>query len=65
MDNLKQGKDMTKCKVFKNCLFIYGCTGSLLLLMGFSLVEASGGYSLAAVHGLLIAASSLVSEHSL
>ena len=45
MDNLKQGKDMTKCKVFKNCLFIYGCTGSLLLLMGFSLVEASGGYS--------------------
>ena len=43
MDNLKQGKDMTKCKVFKNCLFIYGCTGSLLLLMGFSLVEASRG----------------------
>ena len=47
------------------CLFIYGCTGSSLLLLGFSLVAASGGYSLAAVPGLLIAVASLVSEHSL
>ena len=64
MDNLRQGKDMAKCKVLKK-LFIYGCTGSSLLLLGFSLVAASGGYSLAAVPGLLIAVASLVSEHSL
>ena len=30
-----------------------------------SLVVASGGYSLVAVHGLLIAVASLVSEHRL
>ena len=28
------------------CLFIFGCIGSLLLCAGFSLVAASGGYSL-------------------
>ena len=33
--------------------------------MGFSLVVASGGYSLAAVHGLLIAVASLVMERGL
>ena len=32
---------------------------------GFSLVAASRGYSLFAVHGLLIAAASLVVEHGL
>ena len=26
-------------------IFIFGCIGSLLLCMGFSLVEGSGGYS--------------------
>ena len=40
-------------------LFIFGCTGSSLLLKGFSLV-ASGGYSLVVVHGLLVAAASFV-----
>ena len=40
-------------------LFIFGCAGSLLL----SLVVLSGGYSLIAVHGLLIAAASPVAEH--
>ena len=32
---------------------------------GFSLVAVSGGYSLVAVHGLLIAVASLVPEHGL
>ena len=32
---------------------------------GFSLAAASGGYSLVAVHGLLIAVASLVVEHRL
>ena len=36
-----------------------GCCAS------FSLVEASGGYSLITVHGLLIAVASLVVEHGL
>ena len=31
--------------------------------MGFSLFSASGAFSLVAVHGLLIAVSSLVGEH--
>ena len=33
--------------------------------VGFSLVVASGGYSPAAVRGLLVAVASLVSEHGL
>ena len=33
--------------------------------MDLSLVAASGSYSLAVVHGLLIAVASLVGEHSL
>ena len=37
----------------------FGCCAS------FSLVEASGGYSLIAVHGLLIAVASLLVEHGL
>ena len=47
-------------------IFIYSCAGSLqrtgssLLLMDFSLVEAS---SLVAVHGLLIVLASSVAEH--
>ena len=32
---------------------------------GLSLVAASRGYSLAAVHGLLIAVASLVAEHGI
>ena len=43
--------------------FIFGCTGSLLLPAGFSLIAASGGYSLAEVYGLLITVVSLVAEH--
>ena len=33
--------------------------------MDFSLVVANGGYSLIAVHGLLITVASLVAEHGL
>ena len=33
--------------------------------VGFALVEASGAYSVVAVHGLLIAVASLVAEHRL
>ena len=33
--------------------------------MGFSLVAASGGYSLVAVHRLLTAVASLVAKHGL
>jgi len=32
--------------------------------MGFSLISASGSYSLVVVHGLLIAVASLVAERS-
>ena len=34
-------------------------------MCGLSLVAASGGYSLVAVHGLLISVASLVAEHRL
>ena len=44
-------------------IFIFDCAGPLLLC-GFSLVVASGGYSLVAVHRLLIAVASFV-EHGL
>ena len=50
--------------LFLQYLFIYGCTGSLLLLKGFSLVVASGLLFLA-VHRLLIVAASLILEHRL
>ena len=46
--------------ISKTILLFFGCTGSVLLLSGFSLVTASGGYSLIVVHGLLIAVASLV-----
>ena len=46
-------------------LFTYGCAGPLLLPAGFSLIEASGGCSLAAVRELLDAGASLVVERGL
>ena len=42
--------------------FIFGCTRSSLL-RGLSLVAVSWGYSLVAVHGLLIEVVSLIVEH--
>ena len=45
--------------------FMFGCAGSSLLHLGFSLVVASEGYSLVVVCGLLIAMASLVVEHGL
>ena len=44
--------------------YFLGCAGSSLLL-GFSLVGVSKGYSVAAVRGLLSAEVSLVAEHGL
>ena len=53
----------TLCFFFKICLFIFGCTGSLLLRAGsLSLIEASWGYSLVVVPGLFLVAASLVEE---
>ena len=53
--------------VFLIILFTYGCSGpspvAFWLLLGLSLVAASGDYSLVAVHGLLIAVASPVLEH--
>ena len=49
----------------KCCLFIFGCAGSLLLHGLSSPVAVSGGYSLVAVHGLLIVVASTVVEHGL
>ena len=45
-------------------LFIFACTGSLLLYR-LSLVAVHWGYSLVEVLGLLIAVASLVAEHRL
>ena len=45
-------------------LFIFGCAGSSLLL-GLSLVTASGGYSPVVVCWLLVAVAPLVAEHRL
>ena len=45
--------------------FSFGCAGSCLLQVGFSLIAASRGYSLVALLGLLIAVASHVAEHGL
>ena len=44
--------------------FPFGCSGSSLLIR-LSLVVSSRGYSLVAVHGLLIAVAPLVAENGL
>ena len=49
----------------KICFFSFGCAGSCLLRVGFSLIAASRGYSLVALLGLLIAVASHVAEHGL
>jgi len=49
-------------------LFIFGCAGSSLLLVGFQWIQwivASSGYSLVTVSRLLIAVASLVLERRL
>ena len=61
---MKQSVTISYIVVFKKInLFIYGCTGSLLLHMGFLLIVVSRGYSLVAVHEFLIAEASLVGKH--
>ena len=49
---------------FKIYLFIVGCAGSSLLGADF-LVLGSGGYSLVAVHRLLLVVASFIAEHGL
>ena len=45
-------------------LFVFGCGKWVFVAVGrFSLLAASGGYSLVAVHGLLTAVAALVVEH--
>ena len=44
-------------------MYLFMAVVSLLLHTGFPLVAASGGYSLVAVCGLLMAVASLVGEH--
>ena len=46
-------------------IFIFGCTGSFVVVERLSLVAASRGYSLLAVLGVLIVVASLVAEHGL
>ena len=47
------------------CVFIYGCTGSSLLLCVLSLIAANGGYSVVTLHRLLIVMTSRIVEHRL
>ena len=46
-------------------LFLFLAVLGLHCCMGLSVVGASGGYSLRAVRGLLVAVASLVAEHGL
>ena len=46
-------------------MYLFSLVLNLRCSVGFSLVEASGGYSVVAMHGLLIAVASLVVEHRL
>ena len=49
---------------FNSFIYLFGWAGSLLL-RGLFFVVASGDYSLAVVHGLLIAVASLAAENGL
>ena len=51
--------------VFNNCIHLFLDVLDLHCCKRFSLVAVSRGYSLVAVHGLLIAVASLVAEHRL
>ena len=48
-----------------NFIYLFLTMLGLHCCVGFSLVVESGGYSLVAVHRLLITGASLVAEHSL
>ena len=52
-------------KGIKNCIDSFLAVLSLYCCMGFSPVVVSGGYSLAAVYGLLTAVASLLVGHRL
>ena len=59
---MNKKKQRGKTKAY---LLIFGCTGSLLPCMDFSLAAVSRGYSLVAVYRLLIAVASPAAEHRL
>ena len=46
-------------------LFVFGAVLGLCCCSGFSLVAANGGYSVVAVHGLLVAVASPLAGHAL
>ena len=56
---------MTSSFLKNTIIFIYLTALGLCCCEGFSLVAESRGYSLVSVHELLVAAASLVVEHSL
>ena len=67
MSDSAQPHGLWSVRLIYVCIYIYvyiymGCAESSYC-MGFSLVVASGGYSLVVMHRLLIVAASLVAEH--
>ena len=50
---------------FNSFIYLFLAVLGLHCCIGFCLVAATGGSSLAAVHGLLVAVASLVAEHGL
>ena len=61
---MKRVENMKKCK-FSEAFFFFFFNISFFLTMDFAPVVASRGSSAVLVHGLLIAAASLVAEHRL
>ena len=54
------------CRVLKNSFFyLFWTVLGFYCCVGFSLFVTSGGYSLGAVHGLLIEVASFVAEYGL
>ena len=54
----KKWSNLSEVFFFKIIVFIWGCAGSWLLNMGFSLVAVSGGCCPVAKHRLLLVAAS-------
>jgi len=68
-----RGEKSLQAFFLKNCLFIFGCSGSLLPYMGFLLLQQAGAtlhcskqeLLFIAAHRLLIAVACLVAERRL
>ena len=65
LSSLIRDRTRAPLAVEKWIFFFFGCAGYLRCCLGLSLVPVSGGYSLVAELGLLIAVASLVAEHRL